>query len=812
MNGSRNRAAISALLATTAIAFLAPVSARAQQADASLPTQVDTAPAGTAADGASAPSSEGRARSGIEDIVVTARRSSENAQRVPIAITTVTGQELAERGVRDIFDIQQATPSLFISSNQTGGKARLAIRGLGEVDDRLTGDRGVGVYVDGVARTNSYGLRSSLIDIAQVEVLKGPQGTLFGRNTTGGALNITTQHPTYEWGGYVDLLYGSYKNAQALAVVNAPIVEDKLAVRAVMQVISREGYYPQFYGNRANNDNNWSGRLLVRADPVDNLHILLSGDFIQIRNGYAHTVVTSESLLTTQNSATGLLGSAAKQLGLNPASATDRLAAYSVYRSYVDQSLANTRKGFGYLPDAHDDTNIWGLSANIELDLGGVTAKSITAYRHLDRSTAYDLDNTPLDLLSQHQSAYGSDFSQEVQLSAIDNIGLDWQVGGFYSRSTGNDYNATDQADYVNPNRAAVTESGVVNTSKAAYGQAVYHITPRLRVTGGIRYTADFREIDAKNRNELADAVPPLPAGGVNRCNLLAPTLGGPVYPNCSYKASVKYDQITWLASADWRPIDNVMVYGSVSTGYRAGAFTAPGNSSPIATVAANDAAFTPYAPEKVTNYEVGFKGDFLDRRLRVNGAFFYMDYTDVQVRIRDLVNGILVQLVRNAASATLYGAELEVTAVPVDGLTLNGTAGYLHARYDEYRALDSAGNLLDLSSQPFAAPEWTYDLSATYAIPLSDGELRLNGNYAYQSTTNFAPGTLPASSVSQPGYGLLNGRISWHVESQNLDISIFGKNLADKRYIVSAFSAGVYNGANIGDPRTFGVQVRKTF
>lgn len=812
MNCSRNRAAIYALLATTAVGLLAPASAQAQQAGASPPAQVEAGPADAQASGASTQSGGSQSRGGIEDIVVTARRSSESAQRVPIAITTVTSQELTQRGVRDIFDIQQSTPSLFISSNQSGGKARLTIRGLGEVDDKLTGDRGVGVYIDGVGRTNSYGMRSALIDIAQVEVLKGPQGTLFGRNTTGGALNITTQHPTYEWGGYVDLLYGSYRNAQALAVVNAPIIDDKLAVRAAMQVITREGYYPQYYGNRANDDNSWTGRLLVRADPVDNLHILLSGDFIKIRNGYGHTIISSESLLATQNSATGLLGAAAKQLGLNPASATDRATAYSVFRSYVDQSLANNRKGFGYLPDAHDDTDIWGISANIELDLGGVTAKSITAYRRLDRSTAYDLDNTPLDLLSQHQSAVNNDFSQEIQLSSIDNVGLDWQVGGFYSRSTGDDYNSTDQGDYVNPNRAAVTESGVVNSSKAAYGQAVYHITPRLRVTGGIRYTADFREIDSKNRIELADAVPPLPAGGANRCNLLAPALGGPVYPNCSFKASVKYDQITWLASADWRPTDDVMLYGSVSTGYRAGAFTAPGNSNVISTVAANTAAFTPYSPEKVTNYEVGFKGDFLDRRLRVNGAAFYMDYKDVQVRVRDLVNGVLVTLVRNAASATLYGGELEVTAVPIDHLTLNGTAGYLHARYNQYRALDSAGNLLDLSSQPFAAPKWTFDVSATYAIPLADGELRLSGNYAYLSTTNFAPGTLPASSVSQPSYGLLNGRISWHIESQNLDISVFGKNLTDKHYIVSAFSAGVYNGVNIGDPRTFGIQVRKTF
>jgi iron complex outermembrane receptor protein len=812
MKGSTCREAVRVLLTTTALLSILPSAANAQQAGTSNPAMTQS-PAASTSDRSTRAENDEESRGAIGDIVVTARRSSENAQRVPIAITTLTSQELTARGVRDIFDVQQSTPSLFISSNQGSAKARLYIRGLGEVDDKLTGDRGVGVYIDGVALTNSYGLRASLIDVAQVEVLKGPQGTLFGRNTTGGALNITTQHPEYRWGGYVDLLYGSYNNAQALAVINAPIVDDKLAIRAALQVISRDGYYPEFAsGKKGNDDNTFNGRLLIRADPVEDIHILLSGDFLKVRNGYNHAAISSESLLASQNSATGLLGAAAAQLGLNPASATDRATAYSVYRSYVDRSIAEPRVGFASLSDARDNLDIWGVSANVQIDLGGVALKSITSYRSLDRDQAYDLDNTPLNLLSQHQSAYSSDFSQEVQLSSIDNVGLDWQAGAFYSRSSGNDYNATDQADYVNPNRAVVTESGVVNSSKAVYGQAVYHITPTLRVTGGIRYTADYREIDSKNRIELANAVAPLPPGGVNRCNLLAPALGGPTYPNCTYKASVDYDQTTWLASADWRPIDGLMLYGSVSTGYRAGAFTAPGNSSPITTVVANTAAFTPYAPEKVTNYEVGFKGDLLDRRLRVNGAFFYMDYKDIQVRIRDLVNSVLIQIVRNAASATIYGAELEVTAVPVDGLTLNGVAGYLHARYNSYRALDPSGNLLDLSDQPFTAPEWTYDLSATYVLPLNDGALRFSGSYSYQSTANFVPGTLPVASVSQPGFGLLNARIGWHIESQDLDVSVFAKNLADQRYIVSAFPVGVYNGVNLGDPRSFGIQLRKNF
>ena len=190
-------------------AWVAPETAIAQEQDA-------------------ASTGQGSETAGLQEIIVTARRSSESAQDVPIALTTISSEKLEDLSVKDVVDVQKVTPGLYIQSNNSGGRAKLTIRGQSEADTRLTTDGSVGVYIDSVAIPRSYGLRTSLVDIAQVEVLKGPQGTLFGKNTTGGALNITTEHPHYEWGGYADLTYGSYNLMKGLAVINAPLARDAL--------------------------------------------------------------------------------------------------------------------------------------------------------------------------------------------------------------------------------------------------------------------------------------------------------------------------------------------------------------------------------------------------------------------------------------------------------------------------------------------------------------------------------------------------------------------------------------------------------
>jgi iron complex outermembrane receptor protein len=728
-------------------------------------------------------------------------------------MTAITAQDLQDLSMRDVRDMQRIVPGLYISSFPASGRAKLTIRGQNETDDKLTADRAVGVYIDGVSFEHQYGLTSSLVDIAQVETLRGPQGTLFGRNTTGGALNITTQRPTYELGGYIDALYGSEDNVQLLGVLNAPIVDDRLAVRIVGQSVSRDGYFKEFDGHESGDDDTVNGRIHLRADPMDNVRILLSADIIRVRNTDAHLVLTNDSMLAAGNTARGALGAIASQLGLNPSSTSDRLAAYDAWREIYDAYQSNPKQGFGNAYEPTDELDNNGAGATIEVDFGSMTAKSITGYRHLSRKYSLDLDATPFDLLFARQSTTSNFFSQELQLLAIDGEGLDWQVGAFYHRETGTEFAAADTLNYVNPSRTSITENDVANSSRAIYTQAVYHLTPSWNVTGGVRYTKDSREIVSRNRIDLSQAIPLLPAGGASRCAGLAPALGGPVFPNCDDAEGADFDEVTWLASVDWAPVSDVTLYGSISKGYRSGGFTPPG-AAVFSSVAERDAAFTPYEPETVTNYEIGVKSEFAERRVRLNSSVYYQDYKNVQQRVRDTVNGLLVTLIRNAADATLYGGEIELSARPTQALTLDVGVAYLNAQFDEFLARDASGNLLDLSSQPFSAPEWTYNAGATYTLDVGGGSVRFNANYSWTDDVNHAPGTPDAASVTQASFGMLDARISWLIDSADLDIAVFGRNLTDEQYISFASNAQAlgWNVGYMGAPRVYGVQVRKNF
>ena len=343
-------------------------------------------------------------------------------------------------------------------------------------------------------------------------------------------------------------------------------------------------------------------------------------------------------------------------------------------------------------------------------------------------------------------------FTQEFQASSIDGHGLDWQAGLFYNKETGNELSISDTNNYVNQARASVApDADIKNTSKAAYAQAVYNVSSTFRVTGGIRYTKDGRFVDSHNRQDpaLANAFNELPVVPDSRAACFT-SVGGGGYPNCDYAASTHSHKITWLISADWRPVPQVMLYTSASRGYRTGGFSIQSPGSVPKDLNTLQASFTPFLPEVVTNYEVGFKSDLLNRRLRVNGAVYYENYVNIQQQIRDTVNNTVITLIRNAAKAHPYGGELEVTAEPIDRLTLTGGLSYLHATYDTYFARDSAGNLLDLSNLVFAVPKWQYNLGAAYVIPVGVGDVRLNLNYTHTSKVDFRPGT-PDRSVRHP-------------------------------------------------------------
>ena len=759
------------------------------------------------------------ANAGLEDIVVTARRSAESAQTVPISITTLSANTLEKMSVRDVIDVQKVTPGLFISSQNSGGRAKLTIRGQAEADSRLSTDGSVGVYIDSVPLVRSYGLRSSMVDLAQVEVLKGPQGTLFGKNTTGGAINITTQHPTYELGGYIDGIYGNHDNKQLLAVVNLPIINDKVALRVVGQRVSRDGFGKNGNGVQVGVDRTWYGRAMLRFDATEKLKILLSSDYYKQNNTSSNVVLTYNAMLTSGNSATGTLGAIAAEMGLSATSSADRLTAYNRWLTYFNKSGNQYTDSGDFFGNAGtgpviDRVEHYGFSGTIEYEIGAVTLKSITSLRHLTVDNGQDLDATPFYVQHSLVTTRQKNASQEIQLFSIDKQGLDWQLGVFYNSETGNEGSFSNALSYVSTSRASVIDVDLVNKSKAAYAQAVYHIAEGLRFTGGLRYTEDLRDVTSRNRRDVSYANAPVPPTSRNACFVAVGVTS--ISPNvCSFYASNKFNKLTWLASFDYRPVEQLMLYGSYSRGYRSGGYSIQAASSAPTSVAQRDAFFTPYQPEVVDNIELGFKSDLLDRRLRINGAFFRQDYKNIQAQIRDNVGGQIVTLIRNAAKAKPWGGELEVTTQITPEWTISGSASYLKAKYDEYIALDASGNRLDLSNLPFPAPKWTWNLGTNYSVPLANGTLDFNVNASYRSLVNFRPQAgQNDASVSQPGYTLVDARISYDMENIGLNIAVFGKNLTNKRYLNAATnlqSLG-FNVGFPGDPRMYGVQVRKSF
>lgn len=803
------------IVAGASLYALAAGSAAAQTAAPQAATpQPSTSTAAPAAAPDAVPQAD--AGAGVGDIVVTARRTSERLQDVPVAVTALTSGQLKDLSVRDVLEVQKMVPGLNISSQGTSGRAKFAIRGQTEADSRINTDGSVGVYIDGVNMPRNYGIRSAFIDIAQVEVLKGPQGTLYGKNTTGGALNITTQKPTFTTGGYADLLYGNYNHVEALGVLNLPIINDTLAIRAVLQSVRRDGFGHDAAGNPIADDHVDSGRLHILFTPSADISLLVTGDFVHQRNNAIDYLPSADLFLTNGNGATRALGEVATELGLNPNSAADRLIAYASLKTQIDAFLSG-RKVFDTFGTtrAPDNLDMHGLSATLDWSLGGgVNFKSISSYRwlHENRFTASPFS---FNILTAPSSSRDKNFAQELQLYSVDGKGLDWQVGVFANRETGNEF----QANNTNPlvslsNIAAVADGDITNASVAGYAQLTYNFSPKFRFTGGLRYTHDYRAIDNHNRIDPSYASVPVPSNIPGKCTLLVPAAGGPVFPDCSYKASTTFNAVTYLASFDYRPNSNLMFYALTSKGYRAGGYTSQAPAAPVPTQSALNAFFTPFKPETVFNYEAGIKSEWFDRRLRVNVAGYYQDYRDIQQQIRDTVNGNVINVIRNAAKGTVYGGELEIATTPVTGLDLNGGVSWVHARYNEFRAVDSVGNPLDLTARPFPVPEWTFNTGATYTTPLPNGSLRFTVNYAWQSNQVFRPDAVNVASVSQPAYGLLDGRISWRIESANLEISVWGKNLTNKRYAISATNLESI-GFNVifpGSPRLYGIQLRKTF
>lgn len=739
--------------------------------------------------------------SGLTEIIVTARKRAENLQSTPVAVSAASGEDLKVRSVVSLIDMQALAPGLSINQNQAApNSVTFAIRGQHQNDLIVALDPPVGVYSDGVFLNSAIGvLGTSTVDLERVEILKGPQGTLYGRNTTGGAINFYTKQPVDKWEGEFTAGVGSFGGYEASGVLNAPL-GNGAAIRLVAEGKGSKGYGKNVFSGRRTGD--LETRLIRGALKLpigDKFTAILRADYSTANSDGG--AVTMPLNLNPQSPAAASINIALGQMTL-----ADYVAQNNVLTTAQQTFASNYYNQFVNLPgypyaaslDTPNNayTESYGGSATLEYDLGDAQVKSITAYRHIDDTKNQDLDSIPLPIWRLNPfNTYIRQFTQELQLNGnvIDNM-VKYTIGGYYFNSSGRDLNTS----FGNPQVVATAPSFVDSTVKikstALFGQATYAITPTLNFTGGLRYTWENRDLNAKNK-----------AGpGQSLCSLPPPAgVGGAA---CEGNFPYKEQNFSYTAGFDFKPLPDVMIYAKTSRGYKSGGVNERTSSNPLSVV--------PFAAERVTDYEFGLKSEWFDRRLRFNIDYYYSKYNNIQRTVLVLdPTGRAVTVIQNAARAVIQGVEADLSVSPVDNLILQATLGYTDPKYKEYI---NPANGADLSGLAFhAVSKWTYTLSGSYKVPTSFGNVSGRLDWSERSSRDLFPAGPPATLTRKPGYGILNAQISLKLDDANLEARFFVKNVLDKTYVASVFSAytsiGLVNGFP-GQPRTWGVNVTKRF
>jgi iron complex outermembrane recepter protein len=808
---------------------------------------------------------------GIADIVVTSRKTSENLQSVPVAVTALNAETLAAKQIFEVTDLARTAPSLTISTGGTGPASivYLAIRGQAQNSPNSLSDTSVGIYIDGVYVARPIVGNLGFLDLASAEVLRGPQGTLFGRNTTGGALNLTTNQPKLDTvEGSAKLGLGNYDQRVIEGVFNAPLGKEA-AVRFAGRYHEHDGYfrnnvigYPQ-----GSVDHDYVLRGTLRYEPsAVPLKFTVTGEYVNYKDDGNATAVAAINPAVLGLPAYGAFINS--EFGSFATAA--QLPSFTAANSKWTDTFSKPRSGDAEIDTLANKNRVTSTSATIEWDTGDFDVKSITAYRSSLTSDSLDLQGVPStavagsppvaffqacvagvpSLLTACQGAFGPNpgptilavvspyivgitnatsgfvstyknkqFSQELQISG--NVGsLQYQTGVYYFRESGTEQS---RAFVLGGLASARTLSSYTSRSYGAFAQLNYNLSDDLRVTGGIRYTWDKRSIDRQSTNDWR-----LP-DNLEKCTVGVNTGLTADQAKCTDARSAKFSYPAWTLGIDYRVSEELFLYAKTSGASMSGGF----NSRFV------PAPFTQqFSPEKVQDAEIGFKGDFLDRRLRTNVAFFYAKQSNVQRIVNALVGTTLTQFVTNTGKVDAKGFEFEATALPTSSLELTGSVAYLDAKYVKGSRNENQGTatvpiLVDRSVEPVTqAPKWTANFGATQKFDVGVGELAVHADYAYISSRSMDAAT--ARTIAQggtqanidavaianrasiiKGYGLLNGRISLELENPNIELAIWGRNLTDQPWFTNVFNSYTGLGTTLqfqGQPRTFGASVTYKF
>lgn len=720
----------------------------------------------------------------LPDVIVTARRREESLQRVPISTTALSGAALERRDIDDMLDLSAVVPNVQIKQNQSGANfSNIRVRGI----------PGVAVYVDGVAYSNIAGQLMDFIDVARIEVLEGPQGTLFGKNAIGGAIQYITNPPTGSFGGNSRLTFGSFGRVDVSAALNMPWSET-LLMKVVGASLSRDGYVRNVdTGEYEGAARKKIGRLDALWQPHDGFSARLRFNynaestnqppFVNVANnrvcpgdpipaGYTGKIPGPLCVLNT-------IG-----LAVDPALDFGAQGKWEV-ASNTDGPMGYNFTSFGYAADLR-----WEISDR-------VSVRSITGYRDIDWAQLSDNDGTPLVLVTNTDAGVSREFTQEIQFSYQDarwsgTSGLYYYKNDTTKASISWNYSDLLTGSYAAQSAALGGRVPGLNESEsradiegwAAFSEWTARLGDRFSATAGGRFTSE------KNTTWV---FPPPPVS-LACCQLLGTlTPGGPAL---FAPRSGTFNQFTPRLSVqyDWAP--RVTTYATYSKGFNAGGFNLVGG-APL-----------PYQPETLTNYEVGIKSDLLERRLRLNAAAFYGLYDQVQVTIVLPVGQTVVQATGNAGAGEVKGLEFQSTWLATDQWMFELAAGWLDAHYT------NVGSAIDLkvnTAFPFA-PEYNYTAGTQYAWNIHGDELTLRADYTWVGHT--ATNIDPLFAVRLDGYGLLNARLGYQQANANWNVAVSGTNLTNQFYLIHGLNITQEGWAlaGAGRPREWGITFNTHF
>ncbi|RJF94166.1 TonB-dependent receptor [Sphingomonas cavernae] len=742
---------------------------------------------------------------GNEEIVVTAQRREERLVDVPISVSAMGSEALDRGGVTNVSNIGTYVPNIQI--NQTVGNTfgpLISIRGLAPSSDTSLGrDQPVGLYIDGVPIAKSTGAAFDTVDLERVEVLRGPQGTLYGKNTIGGAVNLITRKPSGEFGGQLTLGAGEDDLYTQRIWVDLPTMgseDDALGtLKAKFAYSGRQfdGAYKNTgpsldFGRQRLN----AGRVDLLWEPTDRLSIAYGFDISDSKGSGAMLAISA------------------------PGSIAPGTPLYRLIAPYIHPERP---KSISADNNIRSDFKVSGHAVTVEYDagsgvLGDVTLKSISAWRKLRTRSDSDFDGTPNDLIRFTLNNDYQQFSEEFQVIGSGD-GIKYTLGAFYMRDSYSVYNPRWNFQFGG-NRFDLSERGANNYSIAGYGQFTWTppiLDERFDIALGLRWTKDTKDVwerfisyatyaaNPSNPNsgvfERGPGGVPITVSGGPPINALPGRIPGPddLIPLQNKKS---WSQLSPELNLSYKLDDDWNLYGRVATGFKSGGFN---------DTASNNAAFdTPYDPEKLLSFEIGTKGSFFDRRLNLSAAVYHSIYKDFQAGV--FVPAVITTNIINAGEAQFTGFEIEGQVRPIDSLSVNFGYGYLDARYEEF-ILPSGVDVTDTYKIPLA-PKHNYLVGIEHRLDLGGPELVSSLNYSWRSEQW---GTITPDVLSKrKAYGLLDGRLTVAgitlAGDTEMELSVWGRNLTDEKYWVSGINLSVFTVRQWGDPRSFGVEARIKF